>query len=644
MLLKSKYVNGICIALVSTVLALALTAGIFGIIAVLNPDIFDPGDYPSKKKETPVPIIPPIDEDPDVPYTVQGQTDSDAVYLRTDSYGDYDGKEWLEATPYTHLIDSKYPATYLGTKSIESMGDSQAIGLAIIPHVSKIAIPTYSITKRNGSAYTPQYELAKDDVYAAKSTAEFMQKSAQERQYLLYYYDYRDTKIEPSGLSSEYKTYEQTYRTFVYKNYVNIDSSMKEYMLSIAEEQKIDKNSANVADQVCVYVNSVAEYSTEYDENLDKESNVVKAFIEEYKKGSCKHFASTATLMFRALGIPARYVTGFMTETVAGQWIDVTREDAHAWVEIYVDGFGWKMVEATPTQMRFKIKPVDVEKVYDGTPLVAKPEVEDVKTQSEAGDAVAPENSFIAFAEKMGYTYEAVVSGEVAKPGIGESKIESMKVFDATGKDISHLFAFELEPGKMIHYAGDVLLQSEGDEWAYNWGELKSNLDKCSVTFGEADYFSGTCKVEAIEKKIPLKIGKQLHEFDIKITDQDGNDVTDLYKKEYALGYIDIKPPTLIFIATSITAGSQEFVNDGKATTLWNGDTIVATGYTVRGELLEDDDIMPGDGFVVGELSGPGTKTIVFDSSKLVIKNAAGEDVTNNYILSYVEGKLTILG
>ena len=44
MLLKSKYVNVICIALVSTVLALGLTAGIFGIIAVLNPDLLDMGD------------------------------------------------------------------------------------------------------------------------------------------------------------------------------------------------------------------------------------------------------------------------------------------------------------------------------------------------------------------------------------------------------------------------------------------------------------------------------------------------------------------------------------------------------------------------------------------------------------------------
>lgn len=629
MLLKSKYVNVICIALVSTVLALGLTAGIFGIIAVLNPDYTDVGDYPSKPKDPPIPIIPPIDEDPDVPYTVQGQTDSDAVYLRTDSYGDYDGKEWLEATPYTQLIDSKYPATYLGTKSIESMGDSQAIGLAIIPHVSKIAVPTYSITKRNGSAYTPQYELAKDDVYAAKATSEFMQKSAQERQYLLYYYDYRDTKIEPSGLSAEYKTYEQTYRAFVKKNYLNIDSEMKEYMLSIAEAQNIDKNSASVADQVCIYVNSVAEYSTEYDENLDKESNVVKAFIEEYKKGSCKHFASTATLMFRALGIPARYVTGFMTETVAQQWIDVTREDAHAWVEIYVDGFGWKMVEATPTQMRFKIKPVDVDKVYNGTPLLAKPEVEDVKVQSEAGDAVAPDNSFIAFIEKMGYTYEAVVSGELAKPGIGESKIESMKVFDSTGKDISHLFMFELEAGKMTHYAGEVLLQSQDGVWGYNRGKLMSNIDECNVTFGEEDYFSGTCKVEAIATEITLKIGKQLHQFDIKITDQDGNDVTQLYKKKYQLGYIDIKPASLTFIASEMT---KEY----------DGTPLIATEYDMEGALLEGDTLTVGEGFLIGKLTEPGEAVISFDKSKLSIKNANNEDVTDNYFIVFKTAKLTV--
>ena len=52
--------------------------------------------------------------------------------------------------------------------------------------------------------------------------------------------------------------------------------------------------------------------------------------------------------MYRALGIPARLVSGVLAETVADTPVEIRRLNEHAWVEVYIDGVGWLPVEVTP--------------------------------------------------------------------------------------------------------------------------------------------------------------------------------------------------------------------------------------------------------------------------------------------------------
>ncbi len=60
------------------------------------------------------------------------------------------------------------------------------------------------------------------------------------------------------------------------------------------------------------------------------------------------HFASAATRMLRQLGVPARYVSGFSADLTEGQTVNVPDYAAHAWVEIYLEGYGWYPVDVTP--------------------------------------------------------------------------------------------------------------------------------------------------------------------------------------------------------------------------------------------------------------------------------------------------------
>ncbi len=74
----------------------------------------------------------------------------------------------------------------------------------------------------------------------------------------------------------------------------------------------------------------------------------VRYFLTEGRRGYCMHFASAAALMLRAMGVPARYVSGYAVDVQSGAWTQVPDRAAHAWVEVYVDGYGWYPVEVTP--------------------------------------------------------------------------------------------------------------------------------------------------------------------------------------------------------------------------------------------------------------------------------------------------------
>jgi len=75
----------------------------------------------------------------------------------------------------------------------------------------------------------------------------------------------------------------------------------------------------------------------------------VMRFLRETKQGHCSLYASAMTLMLRDLGIPARYCTGFAVhpETINGNTKVFKEKDLHAWVEVYIDEFGWVTFDPT---------------------------------------------------------------------------------------------------------------------------------------------------------------------------------------------------------------------------------------------------------------------------------------------------------
>jgi protein-glutamine gamma-glutamyltransferase len=73
-------------------------------------------------------------------------------------------------------------------------------------------------------------------------------------------------------------------------------------------------------------------------------------FLFDRRAGHCEYFAAAMTVMMRSLGVPARYVNGFLPgeyNSVGGDFI-VRARDAHSWVEIFFPGYGWITFDPTP--------------------------------------------------------------------------------------------------------------------------------------------------------------------------------------------------------------------------------------------------------------------------------------------------------
>lgn len=98
---------------------------------------------------------------------------------------------------------------------------------------------------------------------------------------------------------------------------------------------------------------SLASYNIDLDP-LPQGVDPVEYFLGESHQGYCMHFASAGTLILRQLGVPARFVSGYVVQpdqfrrSSGGYRASVRDDAAHAWVEIWLENVGWVPVEMTP--------------------------------------------------------------------------------------------------------------------------------------------------------------------------------------------------------------------------------------------------------------------------------------------------------
>ena len=104
---------------------------------------------------------------------------------------------------------------------------------------------------------------------------------------------------------------------------------------------------------------------------LDTEDSV------NYRTGYCEQFAAAMAVLARAANIPSRVVWGFTPGEVDQNGVITVRDtNAHAWVELWIEPYGWYPFDPTPRaeQTGFTSQPASITASVDPTDYIDAPE------------------------------------------------------------------------------------------------------------------------------------------------------------------------------------------------------------------------------------------------------------------------------
>jgi transglutaminase-like putative cysteine protease/uncharacterized protein YnzC (UPF0291/DUF896 family) len=545
---------------------------------------------------------------------------SGTIYLKIKSFGDFVNNQLQEMSPYTVLIDGKYSMDYL-TGIVLSQNGYTANDIKIEVNGTGYYLPYYMSTE--GGDYTVQTS----DVYYEGDASVIYSLS-------YYLYNYVTDGAVSSTLSGQYKTLEESYRKYVYNNYLWVDDSTKAYLLQLINKQGFNASSPTIIADVASYIQNAATYNMEYDKALDKESNLVIAFLETYKEGICQHYAISATQLFRTLGIPARYVKGYTGTTTAGEWTEIKVAQAHAWVEVYLDGIGWVQVEVTGggSSSGDGIGGVggtggsgdlDIGDGYmENDPQAVTFEPETTYVKYEEGMQPATALQAIKGFNKLkndGYTYDVVIEGSSTEPGVTYSKITKLIIYDSQGIDVTDTFKITLKEGEIRVYLAELNITTDSASKVYDGTPLTCQ----SFTYGAL--LEGH-KIESYTMSSSItNAGEVRNKIKLKIVDSNGNDVTDYYKLNITYGKLEVTPRNI-----TITSQSAEKAFDGTE--------LVCDEFT-----YDETSLASGHKVVVkitGKQTSMGQSTNTIESIKIYDED--GNDVTSNYKIDVIEGELRV--
>lgn len=225
-----------------------------------------------------------------------------------------------------------------------------------------------------------RFEEIGGDAYQGQGIMEVERKTAGDTfEYRPYYTDYCD--IEEKDGTFSYRYYPDhgmpvpAAAKEPYIRYLHVPSACETAVRQVCEEAGLNGTEGEIARQIVNYFEENYHYTLRpgfYYGNPD----YISHFLLESKKGYCAHFASAATMLFRQVGIPARYVEGYAFsyadvvekgELVEGAdyndyysgfselgataliRIEIPEASAHAWVEIFDSERGWIVVDPTPS-------------------------------------------------------------------------------------------------------------------------------------------------------------------------------------------------------------------------------------------------------------------------------------------------------
>ena len=154
---------------------------------------------------------------------------------------------------------------------------------------------------------------------------------------------------------ADYLAKEESYRNFVYKYDLQLTDTAAGVCEQILDDGETKEE--HTLSEILELVRNTLDEKLEYDPDTvtyNGSNDFFQYTMEQSKRGYSVQYATAATLMLRYLGVPSRYVEGYyvskqdVADVAPGDTITVTKGQAHAWAEYYLDGIGWIPFEVTP--------------------------------------------------------------------------------------------------------------------------------------------------------------------------------------------------------------------------------------------------------------------------------------------------------
>lgn len=276
---------------------------------------------------------------------------------KTDSYMDF--TTFMEADRLEQYMHSNGQYALKGRMQIKNVDANP--GYVYLPYyTTRESIPGLSMDNHVITGEFPLGDTATYEFYPAVSQIKELT------------YPSQDIYANTFSATSDEASYLAAYRDYCYSTYTYVPENLITPIKKVVEKTGFGSGTAEKVQLVEQYFVEHYTYSMSPG-TTPRNEDFIGYFLTSQNQGYCAHFASAATMILRYMGVPARYVEGYVISAYSISNAEATGEDykeymtgtspigktgvitaeitdanAHAWVEVYSDGFGWVPVDVTP--------------------------------------------------------------------------------------------------------------------------------------------------------------------------------------------------------------------------------------------------------------------------------------------------------